>query len=78
CHVGDDGRIVYRLAHAERVELVVPSEPGADGRALPRVQLLERTAPGVFTGPAPGRAADARLLLTLSSGRVTWDEVRHD
>ncbi|WP_409239089.1 glycosyltransferase [Streptomyces sp. PA5.6] len=78
CRMGDDGRIIYRLPHAERVELVVPSVTGADGRALPRVELLERTAPGEFSGPAPGRAADARLLLTLSCGRVTWDEVCHD
>ncbi|MFI1682902.1 glycosyltransferase [Streptomyces sp. NPDC020607] len=76
CRAGDDGRIVYRLPHAERVELVIPSEPGADGRALPRVELLERTGPGEFRGPAPERTGDARLLLTLASGRVTWDEVR--
>lgn len=86
--VAADGRIRYRLQHAERVELVTPSDPtepsdtddasstGGQGRALPRVQLLERTAPGEFTGPAPDRPG-ARLLLTLSSGRVTWDEVRH-
>ncbi|MEU6825960.1 glycosyltransferase [Streptomyces atriruber] len=76
CRVGADGRIAYRLPHAERVELITPSEAGADGRALPRVQLLERTAPGEFSGPAPD-APGARLLLTLSSGRVTWDEVHH-
>ncbi|MEV7196057.1 glycosyltransferase [Streptomyces sp. NPDC093510] len=72
-----DGRVGYRLPHAERVELVIPSDPDGQGRALPRVQLLERTAPGEFTGPAPGRPG-ARLLLTLSSGCVTWDEVRDD
>lgn len=76
CRVGADGRIVYRLPHAERVELITPSETGADGRALPRVQPLERTAPGEFSGPAPD-GPGARLLLTLSSGRVTWDEVHH-
>ncbi|MET8689307.1 glycogen/starch synthase [Streptomyces sp. NPDC004732] len=76
CLVGEDGRIVYRLPHAERVELVTPSETGADGRALPSVHLLERTAPGEFSGPAPD-GPGARLLLTLSSGRVTWDEVHH-
>ncbi|MET9451809.1 glycosyltransferase [Streptomyces cinerochromogenes] len=68
-----DGRLEYRLAHAERVEVV--SARRGSARALPEVRTLERTGSGVFAGEAPG--ADDRLLLTLSSGRVTWDEVRH-
>ncbi|MFF9587390.1 glycosyltransferase [Streptomyces achromogenes] len=68
-----DGRLEYRLPHAERVEVVEPRR-GPD-RALPEVRTLERTAPGLFVGEAPSTAG--RLLLTLSSGRVTWDEVRH-
>ncbi|MFG3015823.1 glycosyltransferase [Streptomyces cinerochromogenes] len=68
-----DGRLEYRLPHAERVEVV--SARRGSARALPEVRTLERTGPGVFAGEAPG--ADDRLLLTLSSGRVTWDEVRH-
>ncbi|MFF9087794.1 glycosyltransferase [Streptomyces sp. NPDC014991] len=69
-----DGRLEYRLPHAERVEVVEARRGSA--RTLPDVRTLERTEPGVFAGEAPG--ADGRLLLTLSSGRVTWDEVRHD
>lgn len=74
CSVTDDGALVYRLPHAERVELVTPDR-GSAVRALPEVRELRRTGAGVFEGtpPAPG----ARLLLTLSSGRVTWDEARH-
>lgn len=71
-----DGGLRYRLAHADRVELVLPAPPDAQGRARPEVRPLTRTAPGEFTGPAPERPG-AWLLLTLSSGRVTWDEVRH-
>jgi hypothetical protein len=69
----DDGRLEYRLPHAERVEIVEARR--SSSRALPDVRTLERTAPGIFVGEAP--SADGRLLLTLSSGRVTWDEVRH-
>ncbi|MGW6907292.1 glycogen/starch synthase [Streptomyces sp. NPDC054940] len=72
--VSADGHLVYRLPHAARVEVVTPAAVTAD-RALPGVQALERTAPGEFAGPAPGPGA--LLLLTLDSGRVTWDEVRH-
>ncbi|MFJ8082320.1 glycogen/starch synthase [Streptomyces sp. NPDC096205] len=71
-----DGTLTYRLPHAERVELVTPTEREGSARALPTVQRLRRAAPGVFEGPAP--QPGARLLLTLSTGRVTWDEVRHD
>ncbi|MFF9818686.1 glycosyltransferase [Streptomyces sp. NPDC014006] len=67
------GRLEYRLPHAERVEVVEARRGSA--RALPDVRTLERTGPGVFAGDAP--SADGRLLLTLSCGRVTWDEVRH-
>lgn len=70
------GRLGYRLAHADRVELVLPAPSDARGRARPEVRPLARAAPGKFTGPAPDRPG-AWLLLTLSSGRVTWDEVRH-
>ncbi|MFF3500882.1 glycogen/starch synthase [Streptomyces sp. NPDC003247] len=75
-HRVGDGVLTYRLPHAERVELVTPAaRNGAAPRAVPSVRRLERTAPGVFEGPAP--EPDARLLLTLNTGRVTWDEVRH-
>lgn len=69
-----DGRLVYRLPHAARVEIVSPAT-SSDTRALPAVRALERTGPGTFTGPAPDPGD--LLLLTLDSGRVTWDEVRH-
>lgn len=77
CTLTGDGRLRYRLPHAERVELVIPT--GASSRALPEVRALRRTAPGAFEGAAPGPDAGpgAMLLLTLDSGRVTWDEVRH-
>ncbi|MBO1334466.1 glycosyltransferase [Streptomyces sp. VRA16 Mangrove soil] len=71
---GPDGALVYHLPHAARVEVVSPAaQPGA--RALPGVRPLRRTAAGTFTGPAPD--PEDLLLLTLDSGRVTWDEVRH-
>ncbi|MFD7812218.1 glycosyltransferase [Streptomyces sp. NPDC059785] len=70
-----DGVLTYRLPHAERVEVVTPGADDGRGRALPEVRELRRTAQGEFTGPAP--QPGARLLLTLDSGRVTWDEVRH-
>ncbi|AIR96230.1 glycosyltransferase [Streptomyces glaucescens] len=75
CSVDGDGTLVYRLPHAERVQLVTPAPRGPAARALPDVRELRRTGPGVFQGPPPGPGA--RLLLTLSSGRVTWDEARH-
>ncbi|MFI8952345.1 glycosyltransferase [Streptomyces sp. NPDC053750] len=67
--------LVYRLPHAARVEVVSPADGAGGVRALPHVRTLERTAPGVFSGPLP--APGDLLLLTLESGRVTWDEVRH-
>ncbi|MFF8593887.1 glycogen/starch synthase [Streptomyces sp. NPDC015220] len=73
CRVVAGGRLEYRLPHAERVEVVLARRGSA--RALPEVSTLERTEPGVFAGAVP--ADGAQLLLTLSSGRVTWDEVRH-
>ncbi|WP_230196100.1 glycosyltransferase [Streptomyces coriariae] len=75
CSVTDEGKLVYRLPHAERVELVTPAPRETAVRALPEVRELRRTGPGEFEGPPP--AAKARLLLTLVSGRVTWDEARH-
>ncbi|MFD7303380.1 glycosyltransferase [Streptomyces pharetrae] len=75
CSVTDDGTLVYRLPHAERVQLVIPAPRDPAARALPEVRELRRTGSGVFEGPPP--VPGARLLLTLSSGRVTWDEARH-
>ncbi|MFC8739707.1 glycogen/starch synthase [Streptomyces sp. NPDC048405] len=68
-----DGSLLYRLPQAVRVEVVSPASDSGP-RARPGVRALERTAPGTFTGPAPGPGA--LLLLTLDSGRVVWDEVR--
>lgn len=76
CTALDDGRLTYRLPHADRVELVVPAPRDTGARALPDVRPLTSVGGGEFTGPAPDRPG-AWLLLTLSSGRVTWDEVRH-
>ncbi|MDT0611126.1 glycosyltransferase [Streptomyces lancefieldiae] len=75
CSVTGDGTLVYRLPHAERVELVTPAPRGTAARALPEVRELRRTGAGAFEGPPP--TPGARLLLTLASGRVTWDEARH-
>ncbi|MFD8565369.1 glycosyltransferase [Streptomyces sp. NPDC059639] len=69
-----DGSLRYRLPHAARVEVVSPATAPGD-RALPGVRPLARTAPGTFEGAPPGPGD--LLLLTLDSGRVTWDEVRH-
>ncbi|MFE3126500.1 hypothetical protein ACFXHD_24100, partial [Streptomyces hydrogenans] len=69
--------LVYRLGHAERVELVVPGPRDEGGRGEARVTEWTRTAPGEFTGAGPAGDPAARLLLTLSNGRIAWDEVRH-
>ncbi|MCM1949561.1 glycosyltransferase [Streptomyces hydrogenans] len=76
CRPGGEG-LVYRLGHAERVELVVPGPRGEGGRGEARVTEWTRTAPGEFTGAGPAGDPAARLLLTLSNGRIAWDEVRH-
>ncbi|MEV0730864.1 glycogen/starch synthase [Polymorphospora sp. NPDC050346] len=68
-----DGRISYRLVHAERVELVVP-DLAAPERGRPTVVRLEPDGEG-FTGPLPAGAGELHLLLTLRSGRATWDRV---
>lgn len=72
-----DDRIIYRLPHAERVELVGLAAPGA-GRRGATVRHLERTGPGEFTGEDPDGEGESHLLLTLTSGRCAWDVVRHD
>ncbi|MGE7433050.1 glycosyltransferase [Kitasatospora sp. NPDC001175] len=78
-----DGRIVYRLPHAERVEVVTLAPPGP-GRREVSVRPLERTAPGVFAGVLGGErehihpGGELTLLLTLADGRSAWDVVRHD
>ncbi|MFF4382589.1 glycosyltransferase [Kitasatospora sp. NPDC001547] len=72
----EDGRIVYRLPHAERVELVwlAPAEPGR--RRQVTVRRLDRRG-SEFTGPLPPVGEELHLLLTLTTGRATWDVVRH-
>lgn len=77
CQPGGAG-LVYRLGHAERVELVLPGPRDDRGRGTARVTEWTRTAPGEFTGEGPGGHPGARLLLTLSNGRIAWDEVAHD
>ncbi|MGW4230307.1 glycosyltransferase [Streptomyces sp. NPDC004980] len=67
--------LVYRLAHAERVELVVPAPRASEGRARAEVTAWTRTGAGEFTGPRPPADSAARLLLTLSNGRIAWDVV---
>ncbi|ROQ35943.1 glycogen synthase [Streptomyces sp. PanSC19] len=76
CAPHGDG-LRYRLAHAERVELVVPGPRGPGGRAEAEVTEWTRGETGEFRGAAPPAGTDARLLLTLSNGRIAWDEVRH-
>ncbi|MFF2815365.1 glycosyltransferase [Kitasatospora cineracea] len=71
----EGGRIVYRLPHAERVELVRLA-PGGAGRRQVTVQQLTRDG-HEFTGPLPVDGEELHLLLTLTSGRATWDVVRH-
>lgn len=68
----------YRLPHAERVQLVVPSVTGA-GRAVPAAHELDRDGDS-FTGSFPGAPPPAgpQLLLTLASGRITWDSINHE
>ncbi|WP_030398106.1 glycogen/starch synthase [Kitasatospora purpeofusca] len=71
----ENGRIVYRLPHAERVELV-RFGPAGPGRRQVTVQQLQRIEDG-FTGRIPDDGQDLHLLLTLTSGRATWDVIRH-
>lgn len=77
-----DGRLTYRLPHAERVEAVGLSapDPARPWRRDVTVRPLRRTGPGEFTGPLdqlPDDGGEVHLLLTLSSGRSAWDVVRH-
>ncbi|WP_327687145.1 glycosyltransferase [Streptomyces sp. NBC_00467] len=74
-HTAEDGRIVYRLPHAERVELVRLAETET-GRQQVTVQPLDRS--GVeFSGELQSSEGELYLLLTLISGRCAWDVVRH-
>ncbi|MEE1752149.1 glycogen/starch synthase [Streptomyces sp. SP18CS02] len=69
------GRIVYRLPHAERVELV---EPAPDGPGRQPVTVRRLTRDGTeFTGAPPATGRELHLLITLSTGRTVWDVVRH-
>ena len=74
CTVEED-RIVYRLPHAERVELVRLAPEGS-GRRDVTVRRLERDG-AAFTGELPPGEQELHLLLTLASGRCAWDVVRH-
>ncbi|MFC8451515.1 glycosyltransferase [Kitasatospora sp. NPDC057223] len=71
----EDGRIVYRLPHAERVELVRLA-PAGPGRRQVVVRQLDRSG-DEFTGPSVEPGEELHLLLTLTTGRATWDVVRH-
>ena len=71
-----EGRIVYRHPHVSRAELVALTPPGP-GRRTVTTRLLERTTTGTFTGELLDDSGEAHLLLTLTSGRSTWDMVRH-
>ncbi|WP_328875732.1 glycosyltransferase [Streptomyces sp. NBC_00287] len=78
-HSVADGRITYRLPHADRVEAVALAEPDPEHpwRRDVTVRPLERTGPGEFTGLLDETGGEVHLLLTLSSGRSAWDVVRH-
>lgn len=76
-HTVADGQITYRLPHAERVEVVGLAPPAA-GRRGTTVRCLEQLRPGEFTGQVSDNGQDLYLLLTLTSGRSTWDVVSHD
>nr|WP_260859696.1 glycosyltransferase [Streptomyces cupreus] len=77
-----DGRLDYRLPHADRVEAVglAAPDPARPSRRDVTVRPLERTGPGEFTAlldELPDSGGELHLLLTLSSGRSAWDVVRH-
>ncbi|MFI7135068.1 glycosyltransferase [Nonomuraea sp. NPDC050153] len=68
-------RLRYRAPRTRRVQLVRPAPPGA-GRGSPEViDLIPED--GCFTASFDGDRPDDRLhlLLTLTSGRMTWDAV---
>ncbi|NYI04215.1 glycogen/starch synthase [Allostreptomyces psammosilenae] len=66
----------YRLPHAARVELVLPGAPVDGGRPVPTVLPLAPVGDGhAVTVPGPPPEDGAHLLLTLASGRVTWDSI---
>ncbi len=71
----EGGRIVYRLPHAERVELAELAPAGLGRRQVTVRQLIRNG--DEFTGELPADAAELHLLLTLTTGRATWDVVRH-
>ena len=70
-----DGRVVYRLPGAERVELVRLA-PAGPGRRQVTVQRLTRDG-DTFAGELAAADEELHLLLTLATGRSTWDVVRH-
>ncbi|MEU5218563.1 glycogen/starch synthase [Streptomyces sp. NPDC020807] len=72
-----DGRVVYRLPHAERVELVHLAPGAATGRREVLVHQLTKNG-DEFTGEVPdGGEGRLHLLVTLDNGRSTWDLVNH-
>ncbi|MFI9826522.1 glycosyltransferase [Streptomyces sp. NPDC051913] len=77
----EDGRLVYRLPHAARVELVALAAAGAGaGRRQPVVHRLTAHGTGEFTArldELPTTGGELNLLLTLADGRSAWDVVRH-
>jgi glycosyltransferase AcbS len=75
CEVTQSDRqvqIVYRQPAAELVAVFLPTEDGWQRHALTPADGAFR---GRFVATAPVRVLP--VLLTLTSGRVTWDEVRH-
>lgn len=75
-----DGRLVYRLPHAARVEAVLWAEPAGAGRRGTVVHRAVATGPGEFTiglHELPYTGGELNLLLTLADGRSAWDVVRH-
>jgi glycosyltransferase involved in cell wall biosynthesis len=71
-------QVRYRLLPAERVQLVRPA-PVGPGRKMPSVIELDRDG-ACFTGAFPGRPPETPLhfLITLTSGRTTWDSVKQE
>ncbi|NUT33756.1 MAG: glycosyltransferase, partial [Hamadaea sp.] len=67
-------RLTYRVPHARRVQLVRPGGAGG-GRGVAEVSDLAH-GDGTCTAELPGGPDDRlHLLLTLTSGRMTWDSM---
>ncbi|MBQ0977938.1 glycosyltransferase [Micromonospora sp. M61] len=70
------GRLRHQMPHVVRAELVLPGDPD-DLRAPTTVLPMARSDDGFEVALPAGTTSPLHVLLTLASGRATWDVVGH-